>query len=165
VVFSERRGNEKMMMKPPSRLEARFKNNPAAEFVKKAVTDTLSSAEKEVTALFERGGGVADSHEVSAVYKRYGFYNDCGWQQSRPIFVEGSTLFWEIPDGMLMEEAEQLLVALGALSVRREDYLDEDLLKNVPHPAALFLSELEELQDFDDDDIVGMEGCDKKTIH
>ena len=154
-----------MMIKPPAKITARFKDNKVAEFVQKAVSDTLSSAEKDVTALFERGGGIAESHEVSAIYRRYGFHNDCGWQQTMPIFVEGSYLFWELPEGMPAEEAEQLLVALGALSVRREDDFEEDLLKNVPHPAALFLSELEDLQDFDDDESTFVEGCDKKTIH
>lgn len=154
-----------MMMKTPSRLAARFKNNHTAESVQIAVSSTLSAAQNDVAALFDRGGGIAESYEVSAIYTRYGFHNDCGWQQTTPIFVEGATLFWEIPDGMLIDEAEHLLAAFGALSIRTEDRFDEDLLQNIPHPAALFLSEIEDLQEFDEDDASRLEGWNKKTIH
>ena len=153
------------MIRAMSRLIARFKNNAEAENALKAVNDTLSAADKEVAAVFERQNGIAYASDVASVYVRHGFRNDCGWQQTTPIFVEESTLRWEIPDGMHLEDAEQLLQALGAISVREEETFDDDLLRRVPHPAALFLSEIEDMQDFDEDDVPCLEGFDKKTLH
>jgi hypothetical protein len=40
-------------------------------------------------------------------------------------------------------------------------------LCRIPHPAALFLAEIDEMQDFDDEEQQSLrgEGCEKKTIH
>ena len=153
------------MIRATSRLAARFKNNSAADRAHQAVNDTLATAQKEVAALFAQQGGVADASDVAAIYVKYGFRNDCGWQQDTPIWVEEATLYWEIPDGMHLDEAEQLLLAFGAISIKQESAFEDDLMRIVPHPAALFLSELEDMPDFDDDEPSCFESCDKKTIH
>lgn len=154
-----------MIMKTPFRLAARFKDSFTAACARKAISDSLAAAEKEVSDLFKKKDGVADSSDIYAIYARYGFQNDCGWRQQTPLIQEEVMIFWEIPDGMLVEEAEQLLSAFGAFSVRREDVFDNELLRRVPHPAALFLSEIEDVRDFDEDDLFFGESCEKKILH
>ncbi len=159
-----------IMMKRPRMISARYNTISTAEKALKALTETLSAAEKEATLLFERQGGMAESRDIAAIYTKFGFLNDCGWQQTRPIVLRDTTLFWELPEGMVEEEAAEWLTAFGPISIDRDALSDEeDLLGLVPHPAALFLSELDEMQDFDDDEQPsrgeGSEGLEKKTIH
>jgi hypothetical protein len=156
-----------MTMKIPLRIEARFNSVSTAENARKAISDALNAAEKEASLLFERQGGMAESRDIAAIYAGFGFKNDCGWQQARPLFLKDATLLWEIPEGMSEEEAEQWLSAYGALSIDREVPVeDDDLMYLVPHPAALFLAEIDETQDFEDDDqALRGEGLEKKTIH
>jgi hypothetical protein len=154
-----------MMMRTPFRLAARFKDVFTATCARKTISDSLTAAEKEVSDLFEKKGGIADSSDIYIIYSRYGFRNDCGWRQETPLSQEDSIIYWEIPDGMMVDEAEQLLLAFGALSVHREDIFDDELLRRVPHPAALFLSEIEDIRDFDEDDLCFSESCEKKILH
>jgi hypothetical protein len=157
-----------MTIKTPLMIEARFNSVSSAEHARETLSAALNSAEKEATAVFETQGGIAESSDIAAVYARYGFINDCGWQQLRPLALEDTALVWEIPEGMVIEEAEQWLSTLGAISIHPKDpTFDEDVLCRIPHPAALFLAEIDEMQDFDDEEQQSLrgEGCEKKTIH
>lgn len=151
--------------KSPFRIVAQFPDDVLAETVCEAINEALSNAAREVDALFERQNGVANIAEVSEIYLRYGFHNDSGWQQYRPLTAENDFLFWEVPEGMKLEEAEQLIAAFGAVSLMVENDADDALLREVPHPAALFLSEIDDAFDTDDDDPIILHSEKKKTFH
>ena len=154
-----------IFQKSPFRLVAQFPDDLLAETVCDAVNDALTDAAREVDALFERQNGIADIGDVAQIYLRHGFRNDSGWQQYRPLIADNDVLIWEIPEGMNVQEAEQLLSAFGAVSLMVENEAEDDLLSQVPHPAALFLSEFDESFDNDDDDAPSSLIEEKKTLH
>jgi hypothetical protein len=145
---------------------ARFTNSDRADAAKEAVTRILNDAKKEVDALFALQDGLADMSDVSRIYARYGFVNESGWEQTRPLQCRKDELLWELPEGMRADEAEGLLAAFGAVSVNIEDPFDDELLRQVPHPAALILSETEDdPEDLDDLELVGIALYEKKILH
>ncbi len=146
-------------------LSAQFSNSSTAEYAKNAICLLLNNAEKEVNALFNIQDGRADSCQILAIYARYGFKNDCGWIQSFPIRIENGLLFWDLPEGMLPENAEHCLQLFGAISIRRGCFDDDSLTEFVPHPSVLFPSELSDFLDIDEDDSVCFVESHKKTFH
>lgn len=154
--------------RPPTRIVARFVDENQATAAKDAVSKTLDHAEKEVQVLLERQNGIADSLDVSRIYARHGFANDSGWCQERPLSTAADELVWEIPEGMDVQEAKNLLVSFGALSVsvgvgRHGD----DLLGAIPHPASLVLSDLDnDFDEIEEDDIFfSYAQSEKKILH
>jgi hypothetical protein len=78
---------------------------------------TLEDLDREVSELFHAQGGIVDCEQVAKIYARAGLHNDMGWHQERPLTVKGSELFWELPEGACVEDAENLLVSIGAIAV------------------------------------------------
>jgi hypothetical protein len=144
---------------------AQFSDELLAETVCDAVNAALSDAAREVDALFAAQNGVADIGDVSQIYLRHGFHNDSGWQQYRPLSLDNDCIIWEIPEGMNVQEAEQLLSAFGAISLMVEDETEDDLIRQVPHPAALFLSEFDDSLDSEEDEHSPGHTEEKKTLH
>ena len=138
-----------------------------AEAASAVISKTLDHAEREVQALFNRRNGVAEAAEVGRIYERHGFTNDSGWHQERPLSHAGEELLWEIPEGMDVAEAQNLLVSLGALSVTIDEETNDDVLTAIPHPAAVFLAEMEnDFIDIDDEErLLPYCQSEKKLLH
>ncbi len=85
----------------------------------------LISAEREVGELFEQQNGVAEIDDVSNIYSRYGFRNDCGWTHEQPLIANGENVLWAMPDGMFWEDAQTLLRALGAELIAVQPEVDQ----------------------------------------
>jgi hypothetical protein len=151
--------------KCPSRIVAQFRDETQAETVCEAINDAVFSAAREVDTLFEAQGGVANIADVARIYQRYGFRNESGWQQYSPVLTDGQMVVWEIPEGMDIHEAEQLIAAFGAISLSIENDGDDELLRQVPHPAALFLSELDETYELEEEEHHTAHVEEKKTLH
>ena len=150
--------------KPPVHIVARFVDVAQAAAAKDAVTETLAHAEREVQSLYRRQNGIADSLEVGKIYERHGFTNDSGWRQERPLTTTAEELYWQIPDGMDLAEAKHLLVSFGALSVIIGG-VDEEIPIGIPHPAAMYLAEMEDdLFDIDEVDFLFCQPQDQKKI-
>ena len=113
---------------------ARFEDAIQAEVAKSTIDEMLSAADSEVAELLKRQGGVAKIEDVTEIYARYGFHNDCGWKNDCSMDSNGQDLIWEIPDGMLIEDAELLLRALGAQFVAVEPQNDNLFWPYGPHP-------------------------------
>jgi hypothetical protein len=146
---------------------ARFVDVTQAEAARAVISKTLDHAEREVQTLFNRRDGVADAAEIGRIYERHGFANDSGWCQERPLSRAGEELLWEIPEGMDTGEAQDLLVSLGALSVTIGEETEDDILNVVPHPAAVFLTEMEDdFIDIEDEECL-LPYCqaEKKLLH
>jgi hypothetical protein len=153
------------VQRTPFRLIADFQDVSQAETVRDAVNEALYNAAREVDKLYKNQNGVADISDITGIYNRYGFRNDSGWQQLRPLKSDQQTVIWDVPEGMLVHEAEQLLTVLGAVSLSIESDEDDDLLRQAPHPAALFLSELDDIVDIDEDDFFAVYAEEKKILH
>ena len=154
-----------MIVKNPFILAARFQTGASAEAAVDTVSSLLQSAQKETDALFASQNGIAESCQVAEIFARYGFHNDCGWRQETPLYVNDEAVQWRLPDGMNTSEAEQLLTSLGAVTIYQEESFEDEMLRSVPHPSALFLSEIEELPDFEEDDAQWGDSCEKKILH
>jgi hypothetical protein len=78
-----------------------------------------------VDELFEKQNGTAEIAEVSSIYSRYGFRNDCGWAYEHPLVANGENVLWAMPDGMFWEDAQTLLLALGAELIAVQPEIDQ----------------------------------------
>ncbi len=144
-------------------LVARFMDVTQSESTKDAISQTLAHAEEEVQALFAQQDGLAESLDVGKIYQRHGFTNNSGWQQERPLFTIAEELFWEIPDGMDLTEAKNFLISFGAVSVMVSGAEEE--LPVIPHPAAMFLAEMDDDFIDIDADLLFSHPQDKKLLH
>lgn len=147
------------------RLTAQYQDITQAQTVRDAINEALYNAAREVDKLFSKQNGTAEIADVSRIYDRYGFRNDSGWQQLVPLETDEKVVTWDIPEGMLIHEAEQLLTVLGAETITLESEKDDELLRQVPHPAALFLSELDDAIELDEEEILGVLVEEKKILH
>jgi len=129
---------------------------------------TLADLAREVRDLFLEQDGVVDGEQVAKIYARAGLRNDMGWQQERPITVKGAELVWELPEGAHVDDAENLLVSLGAIAVvahvtvpGSEDWRD------APAPFPLPNGFLDEELDPDEaeDDAYPTQTIPKRTLH
>ncbi len=93
---------------------ATFSDAVQAKLAKSTIDEMLDSAERETDELFEKQNGVAEIEDVANIYSRYGFRNDCGWTHEHPLIANGENVLWAMPDGMFWEDAQTLLLALGA---------------------------------------------------
>jgi hypothetical protein len=121
-------------------LVARFAGPIEAATARSTLRATLDDLAREVAELFRESGGVVAVEQVERIYSRSGLRNDVGWQQDRPIKARGAELIWELPDGVDIEDAENLLVSLGALSVvahRAASFDEEWRMAPVPFPIDL----------------------------
>jgi len=145
---------------------ARFSDAMQAEVAKSTIEEMLASAKGEVTELLERQNGVAEMIDLAEIYSRYGFRNDCGWSYDRAIVANGQDIVWEVPEGMFVEDAQLLLLALGAQFVAVQPDGDQELWAQGPHPAALMLlAEELDLPDLDDDEPSHSAMPEKKVLH
>ena len=143
---------------------AQFNDSVKADNARSTIEGMLVSAQVEADALFDRQDGVADALDIAEIYARFGFRNDTGWRHDRPVVAIGEEIFWELPEGMVLEEAHLLLLALGAeaIAVQSED----ELWKHTLHPlACLAWDDERDIYDFDDDDLPYGGAPDKKTLH
>lgn len=149
---------------------SQFADAAQAEAARSTIEGMLTSAGREVEELFKSQGGIADIREVSEIYARYGFSNNYGWNHEKPLVAIEEELFWEVPQGMVLEEAQILLLALGAqmVAVRLEN---DDELWSHPFPPLAWLP-LEEDCDFcgqeeedEEEESPRLASSEKKILH
>lgn len=143
---------------------AQFKDPVRADNARSTIEGMLVSAQVEADALFERQGGVADATDLAEIYARFGFRNDTGWRHERPVVAIGEEIFWELPEGLVLEEAHILLLALGAkaIAVQTED----EQWRQSLHPLAYVgWDEERDFYDADDEELPYIGAPAKKTLH
>lgn len=130
---------------------------------------TLADLAAEVGELFRAQGGIVDGEQVSRIYARVGLRNDMGWQQQRPVTTKGAELIWELPEGAYVEDAENLLVSLGALSVvAHHPAYDDDAWRAAPAPFPLggpLPDDEPEQADADEDESYPTQAIPKRNLH
>ncbi len=126
------------------RIVANFSDASMAKKACDRIGALLTEAKRETDELFVRQNGFAESGDVAGIYARYGFYNDVGWQQNRPLVAEGDVLVWDTPSGLRLEEAQTVLLAFGAQAVAAQALDDDAPWRSTSHPMAM---------SFTDDDI------------
>jgi hypothetical protein len=148
---------------------ARFADARKARTARSTLNTTLDDLEREVSELFESLGGVVEGEQVARIYARAGLHNDVGWRQERPIIVRGEELQWELPEGAEIDDAENLLVSLGALSVvihRPASF--EEAWRVAPHPFPIelpFDEDSPDPHDSSDEDGYPTAQIPKRTLH
>jgi hypothetical protein len=149
----------------PIVMVASFPDSKRAEEARGAIQDILDRARVEVDSLFERQGGVADISDVKAIYARFGFRNDVGWAQEQPVIADGNEMIWEVPAGMVLEEAQLLLLALGAqdMTIQPNDE-DESWLQSFHPLARLFWDDEPDVADVEKE-LVRPILVEKKILH
>jgi hypothetical protein len=148
---------------------ARFAGPLEAATARSTLEATLDELASEVDELFELSGGVVEVEQVQRIYARSGLRNEVGWHQDRPIRVKGAELIWELPEGADIEDAENLLVSIGALSVvaHRAAGVGEEW-RMAPHPFPIELpvdDDDPERSDQDQDDGYPTLVIPKRTLH
>ncbi|MCP4606967.1 MAG: hypothetical protein GY847_41725 [Proteobacteria bacterium] len=145
----------------------RFADPVGAETARSTIEEMLNCAEKEVDELFVRQGGIAEVADISNIYARFGFQNDIGWRHETPIISSGDELIWELPEGLILEEAQVLLLALGAQAIAVQVNEEEEQWRQALHPIAMLF--LEEDRDFleheDEESIRPSSSIIKKILH
>jgi hypothetical protein len=130
---------------------------------------TLDDLAREVRELFRSQNGVVDGEQVARIYARAGLRNDMGWQQERPIRVKGAELVWELPDGAHVDDAENLLVSLGAIAVVAHVTVPGgEEWRAAPAPFPIpggLLDEGFDLDEAEDDDAFPTQTIPKRTLH
>lgn len=130
---------------------------------------TLEDLVGQVDELFRAQSGVVDADQIGQIYARVGLRNDVGWQQDRALFVDGAELTWELPEGALADDAENLLVSLGALNVVVHRPTGQgEAWRCAPVPFPLGGVPFEDNLEGDctiDDDIYSTSGAPKRTLH
>ncbi len=145
---------------------ASFDTSRQAESARQTIENMLAQAGTEVDDLFERQGGVADIADVADIYVRYGFFNDTGWKHETPLIAVGNELVWELPEGLVIEEAQIVLLALGAQTASLQLEEDEELWREALHPSTRFLLEDESiLADIEEEEQVAPVFIAKKILH
>ena len=145
---------------------ASFDNPLRAESARQTIENMLVQAGREVDDLFERQGGIANITDVADIYIRYGFYNDIGWKHETPLVAVGNELVWELPEGLVIEEAQLVLLALGAQTATLQLEEDEELWREALHPSTRFLSEGEGiLADIEEEEQIAPISVVKKILH
>jgi hypothetical protein len=148
------------------RIVARFSDAAMAETAKIAISQVLKSAEAEVADLFKLQDGVANTADISKIYTQYGFVNDIGWQQEQPLIAHREELVWDIPEGLVLEEAQVLLAALGAQIIDVGIMETEESWRSAPHPAVGFPMDDEfDFSELDEEDLVRETLPIKKILH
>ena len=109
----------------PTMILATFSDSVQAKLAKSTIDEMLISAEREMAELFEKQNGMAEIGDVSNIYSRYGFRNDCGWTHEQPLIANGENVLWAMPDGMFWEDAQTLLLALGAELIAVQPEVDQ----------------------------------------
>ncbi len=145
---------------------ARFADPVRAEVAKSTIEEMLKNAEVEVDALFEKQGGIADIADVADIYTRFGFHNDIGWKYEIPIALLEEEIIWELPEGLIPEEAQILLLALGAeaISVQTDD--ENEQWRQARHPGAmLILEDDHDFWEYDDEESTRPSLSIKRTLH
>lgn len=143
---------------------AQFDDSVRADNARSTVEGMLVSAQVEADALFDKQGGVADATDLAEIYARFGFRNDTGWRHERPVVAIGEEVFWELPEGMILEEAHLLLLALGAKAIAIQ--AEDEIWRHSLHPLAYIgFDDEEDFYDLDEDEIAHGGSPDKKTLH
>ncbi|MCP4676513.1 MAG: hypothetical protein GY854_13565 [Deltaproteobacteria bacterium] len=147
-------------------LIASFDDPLRAETARETIENMLVQAGKEVDDLFERQGGIADISDVTEIYIRYGFYNDIGWKHETPLVAVGNELLWELPEGLVIEEAQMVLLALGAQTTTLQIEEGRELWREALHPSTRFLLEGESiLADIEEEEQIAPFSIAKKILH
>ena len=118
----------------PAFILARFSDAMQAEVAKSTIEEMLASADEEVAKLLSAQGGIAEMADVTRIYARYGFKNDAGWKNEDGLNASGQDIIWAMPEGMFANDAEILLMALGAQFVAVEPDIEPAFWPNGPHP-------------------------------
>jgi hypothetical protein len=113
---------------------ARFKDPGTAEMARSTIEEMLHSASKEVDSLFASRGGIAESTDVEKIWAKYGFRNDVGWTQQRPIIASGNEIKWDVPLGVEFEDVQLLLLSLGAQFFSLQPSEEDELYLGNLHP-------------------------------
>lgn len=113
----------------------RFADESSALNACSTIEAMLGSARAEVETLFAEGDGVADGNAVNRIYAKYGFRNDVGWSQQRPLEVTGKEIKWDVPLGVELEDVQLLLLSLGAKAISLQPE-EEEFLGNL-HPLSM----------------------------
>ena len=155
----------------PTMILATFSDPVQAKLAKTTIDEMLISAEQEVEQLFQNQDGVAEIAEVSSIYSRYGFRNDCGWTHEQLLVANGENVLWAMPDGMFWEDAQTLLLALGAELIAVQP--DADQYPSLPFEQGSPLKftwadgdvEFIEVDEADAEDAMVIALPEKKTLH
>jgi len=131
---------------------------------------TLDDLAREVKELFDEHNGVVEGEQVAKIYARAGLRNDMGWQQERPLAARGAELIWDLPEGVHVDDAENLVVSLGAIAVVAHVAVPgAEEWRAAPAPIPLPDGFLEEDFDSDeaddDDDSFPTQTIPKRTLH
>ena len=149
---------------------AGFDDPAEAAEAKGTLNKLLDQLRRETAELFDSQGGVADGDQLAKIYERHGLRNDCGWEQERPIVVDGDELIWELADGVDLEDVENLLWTLGARDVIVHDRrLADEPWRDAPHPMSMPVPDDEEEREGgaspDDDDSYITVSIRKRILH
>ena len=143
---------------------AQFNDSVRADNARSTIEGMLVSAQVEADALFDRQGGVADATELAEIYAKFGFRNDTGWRHEKPVVSIGEEVYWELPEGIVLEEAHLLLLALGAKAVAVQ--AEDEQWRQSLHPFAYVgVDDDRDLYDFEEDEIPYSDTPAKKTLH
>lgn len=148
-------------------LVARFDSTDEAAIVQDTLESIFDELTREVEDLFERNGGQAHALEISKIYATRGFRNDSGWDQDLPILIHDRDLAWTLPIGAHVEDAENLLLTLGAQDVAiHQQGTDTEDWRTAPHPMIMVVPDEESwFMEGDDDEPIAMVTTRKRTLH
>jgi len=148
-------------------LVARFDSADEAAIVQDTLESIFDELTSEVEDLFERNGGEAHALEIAKIYAIRGFRNDSGWEQDIPILVHDRDLAWTLPIGAHVEDAENLLLTLGASDVAiHQQGVDAEEWRTAPHPMIMVVPDDEAwFHEGDDDEPISMVTTRKRTLH
>jgi len=148
-------------------LVSTFNGPVEATTARKTLRATLDDLAGEVRELFSTQGGIVDCEQIAKIYARAGLHNDVGWQQDKPLTVKGAELIWELPEGAHAEDAENLLVSLGAISVVAHlTSADDEDWRSAPAPFPIpdgFLED--EYEGAEPDEDYATQNVPKRTLH
>jgi hypothetical protein len=151
----------------PTMILATFSDAIQAKLAKSTIDEMLISAAREVEELFEKQNGTAEIDDVSDIYSRYGFRNDCGWTHEQPLITNGENVLWAMPDGMFWEDAQTLLLALGAELIAVQPEMDQ--YPSLPFEQDTFNFEFADgdvdFVDADEEDTMIISLPEKKILH
>lgn len=150
----------------PVTIIAQFSDAGQAESARVKIEEMLTMAQNEVDALFAKQGGVAEAADVASIYSRYGFHNDIGWQYDVPIITSDDELYWELPEGLVAEEAELLLLALGAQAMTMGSMAGREFWREGFYPMAFMaVDDDDDFFDPAEDELSPRAMPDKKILH
>ena len=149
-------------------LIARFKSSAEAEEGQASLEYIFDEVATKTSELFSEQNGVADISDVAKIYARHGLRNDVGWEQDYPVLASDKDLAWALPAGAYIEDAQNLLLTLGATHVAvHHQNEDSEEWRFAPHPMMMSIIEEEynfesELEDEESFSVISLQ---KRTLH